>query len=79
MDSIKNKIISWLKKYSKESGIEGGEIGSEIRKGINKAKFKFLSDQTKLYDAAFDLVGDGAKGELKNLKKRERCESPTSS
>ena len=72
-DEFKRNIVSATdeisQKYSKESGIEGGEIGSEIRKGINKAKFKFLADQTKLYDEAFDLVGDGAKGELKNLKK----------
>lgn len=71
-DEFKRTIVSATddisQKYSKESGIEGGEIGSEIRKGINKAKFKFLSDQTKLYDEAFDLVGEGAKGELKNLK-----------
>ena len=72
-DEFKRNIVSATdeisQKYSKESGIEGGEIGSEIKKGINKAKFKFLADQTKLYDEAFDLVGDGAKGELKNLKK----------
>lgn len=72
-DEFKRNIVSATdeisQKYSKDSGIEGGEIGSEIKKGINKAKFKFLADQTKLYDEAFDLVGDGAKGELKNLKK----------
>ena len=72
-DEFKRTIVSATdeisQKYSKESGVEGGEIGSEIRKGINKAKFKFLADQTRLYDEAFDLVGDQAKGELKNLKK----------
>lgn len=72
-DEFKRSIVSatndLTKKYSERSGMEGGEIGSEIRSGMNKAKMKFLADQTRLYDEAFDLVGDNANGELVNLKK----------
>lgn len=70
-DEFRRSIVSATdnisKKYSDRSGMEGGEIGSEIRIGMNKAKMKFLSDQTKLYDQAFDLVPN-AKGSLDNLK-----------
>ena len=57
------------KKYSKDSGISGEQIGGKIRGGIDKAKLKFRADQKQLYDKAFDLVPDGASGRLNEVIK----------
>jgi len=71
-NEFKRQIVSATenlsKKYSPTSAREGGTIGDTIRSGMNKAKSKFLADQTKLYDEAFDLAGDNAKGTLTNLQ-----------
>ena len=55
------------KKYSKDSGISGQQIGGKVRTGIEKAKLKFKADQNKLYTKAFDLVPDGASGKLNKV------------
>jgi hypothetical protein len=55
------------KKYSKDSGISGQQIGGKVRTGIEKAKEKFKADQNILYDKAFDLVPEGSSGRLNNV------------
>ena len=44
MDSIKNKIISWLKKYSKESGITTFVVG--VSGGVDSALTSTLCAET---------------------------------
>ena len=45
---------------------EGGEIGSILQTGAEKGLAKFKRDQTKLYDAAYDLAPN-ATGRLNNV------------
>jgi len=55
------------KKYSKDSGMSGEQIGGKIRGGIEKAKLKFREEKRKLYDKGFDLVPEGSSGRLNNV------------
>ena len=45
---------------------EGGEIGESLLAGAEKGLAKFKKDQSKLYDAAFDLAPD-ATGRVNNI------------
>ena len=45
---------------------EGGEIGESLLTGAEKGLAKFKKDQSKLYDAAFDLAPD-ATGRVNNI------------
>lgn len=67
--SLVEAVDNISKKYSKDSGISGQQIGGKIKSGIEKAKLKFRADKEKLYTNAFDLVPEGSSGTLNNVIK----------
>ena len=67
--SLVEAVDNISKKYSKDSGISGQQIGGKIKSGIEQAKLKFRADKEKLYTKAFDLVPEGSSGTLNNVIK----------